>query len=193
LSFSTPSRVKTCTSTTVPAMPEGTRSEVSFTSDAFSPKMARSSFSSGVSWVSPLGVTLPTRMSPVAHLGTDVDDARLVQLGQRRFTDVGDIAGDLLRTQLGVAGQAGQLLDMDAGEAIFLHHALGDEDRVLEVVAVPGHEGDAQVLAQRQLAHVRRRTVGSTSPRRSRCRRGLTSGRWLMQVFWLERVYLVRL
>ena len=31
---------------------------------AFSPKMARSSFSSGVSWVSPFGVTLPTRMSP---------------------------------------------------------------------------------------------------------------------------------
>jgi len=49
---------------TVPAMPEGTRREVSFTSAAFSPKMARSSFSSGVSWVSPLGVTLPTRMSP---------------------------------------------------------------------------------------------------------------------------------
>ncbi len=34
------------------------------TSPAFSPKMARSSFSSGVSWVSPFGVTLPTRMSP---------------------------------------------------------------------------------------------------------------------------------
>ena len=44
-----PSRVNTCTSMTVPTMPEGTRSEVSFTSDAFSPKIARSSFSSGVS------------------------------------------------------------------------------------------------------------------------------------------------
>ena len=64
LSLSTPSRVKTRTSITVPSMPGGTRKEVSFTSEAFSPKMARSSFSSGVSWVSPLGVTLPTRMSP---------------------------------------------------------------------------------------------------------------------------------
>ncbi len=45
-------------------MPGGTRKLVSFTSDAFSPKIARSSFSSGVSWVSPFGVTLPTRMSP---------------------------------------------------------------------------------------------------------------------------------
>ena len=64
VSFSTPSRVKTCTSMTVPFIPVGTRNEVSFTSEAFSPKMARSNFSSGVSWVSPLGVTFPTRMSP---------------------------------------------------------------------------------------------------------------------------------
>jgi len=53
-SFSTPSRVNTCTSITVPDMPDGRRSEVSFTSEAFSPKIARNSFSSGVSWVSPL-------------------------------------------------------------------------------------------------------------------------------------------
>jgi hypothetical protein len=46
-SLSTPSRVNTRTSMTVPSMPGGTRSEVSFTSDAFSPKIARSSFSSG--------------------------------------------------------------------------------------------------------------------------------------------------
>ena len=65
-SFSMPSRVNTCTSMTVPFIPDGTRSDVSFTSDAFSPKMARSSFSSGVSCVSPFGVTLPTRMSPAA-------------------------------------------------------------------------------------------------------------------------------
>ena len=49
----------------VPFIPDGTRNDVSFTSDAFSPKIARSSFSSGVSCVSPFGVTLPTRMSPV--------------------------------------------------------------------------------------------------------------------------------
>ena len=64
LSLSTPSRVNTRTSMTVPSMPGGTRRPVSLTSEAFSPKIARSSFSSGVSWVSPFGVTLPTRMSP---------------------------------------------------------------------------------------------------------------------------------
>ena len=82
-----------------------------------------------------------------------------------------------------------QFLDVDGGVTI-LHHALGDEDRVLEVVAVPRHERDQHVLAQRQFADVRRGTVGqgialgATSPT-------FTSGRWLMQVFWLERVYLV--
>ena len=66
LSRSMPSRVNTCTSITVPEMPDGTRSDVSFTSDAFSPKIARSSFSSGVSCVSPFGVTLPTSTSPAS-------------------------------------------------------------------------------------------------------------------------------
>ena len=64
VSFSTPSRVYTRTSTTVPSIPAGTRSELSFTSDAFSPKIARNSFSSGDCERSPLGVTLPTRISP---------------------------------------------------------------------------------------------------------------------------------
>ncbi len=44
--------------------PGGRRRDVSRTSEAFSPKMARSSFSSGVIGLSPLGVILPTRMSP---------------------------------------------------------------------------------------------------------------------------------
>ncbi len=63
-SFSTPLRQKILTSTTVPSIPGGVVREASRTSPDFSPKMARSSFSSGVSCVSPLGVTLPIRMSP---------------------------------------------------------------------------------------------------------------------------------
>ncbi len=63
-SLSTPWRLNTRTSTIVPCTPGGTRSEVSRTSEAFSPKMARSSFSSGVIGLSPFGVILPHRMSP---------------------------------------------------------------------------------------------------------------------------------
>ncbi len=63
-SSSRSSRVKTLTSTTLPRSPCGRRSDESFTSRAFSPKIARRSFSSAVSSVSPFGVILPTRMSP---------------------------------------------------------------------------------------------------------------------------------
>jgi hypothetical protein len=48
---------------------------------------------------------------------------------------------------------------MNGREAIFLDHALGDQDRVLEVVAVPRHEGDQQVLTQGEFAQIGRRTV----------------------------------
>jgi acetolactate synthase small subunit len=43
---------------------------------------------------------------------------------------------------------------------VVLHQALAQDDRVLEVVALPGHEGDEQVLAQRHLAVLGARTIG---------------------------------
>ena len=58
------SRLKVLTSITTPPSPCGTLSEVSRTSRAFSLKIARISFSSAVSSVSPFGVTLPTSRSP---------------------------------------------------------------------------------------------------------------------------------
>ena len=83
-----PSRVNTWTSITVPLMPEGTRRLVSFTSEAFSPKIARSSFSSGVSWVSPFGVTLPTSTSAAstsAPMYTMPDSSRRESMRSERF------------------------------------------------------------------------------------------------------------
>ena len=52
------------TSTIIPASPCGTLNDVSLTSLAFSPKIALNNLSSAVNSVSPLGVTLPTRISP---------------------------------------------------------------------------------------------------------------------------------
>src|SRR5690606_39105224 len=46
------------------------------------------------------------------------------------------------------------------GVAVIGHDLLGDQDRVLEVVAVPGHEGDQHVLTQSQFAQVGRCAVG---------------------------------
>ena len=57
-------REEILTSITIPYVPEGTVSDVSLTSAAFSPKIARSKRSSGANSVSLFGVILPTRMSP---------------------------------------------------------------------------------------------------------------------------------
>src|SRR5512132_2481528 len=64
-------------------MPLGTVSEVSFTSAAFSPKIARSKRSSGASSVSLFGVILPTRMSP----GFTSAPTRITPSGARLLND----------------------------------------------------------------------------------------------------------
>ncbi len=94
------------------------------------------------------------------HLGADVDDARLVEVLERLLADVRDVAADLLLAELGVAGHDLELLDVDRGEDVIAHDALGEQDRVLEVVAIPRHERDEHVAAERQLAVLRRRAVG---------------------------------
>jgi len=49
---------------------------------------------------------------------------------------------------------------MDRGEDVVADDAFGNENRILEVVAVPGHEGDEHVAAQRQFAQFGGRPVG---------------------------------
>ena len=64
------------------------------------------------------------------HLGADIDDSGLVEALQRLFRDVGNVARDLLRPELGVAGHDLELLDVDRGEDVIAHDALGQEDGV---------------------------------------------------------------
>ena len=93
-------------------------------------------------------------------VGADLDDAVIVEVPQRLLRDVGDVAGELLAAQLGLADLDLELLDVDRGVDVVPHQLLADDDRVLEVVAVPGHEGDQDVAAQGELALVGRGTVG---------------------------------
>ena len=153
--------------------------------------MARISFSSAVSSVSPLGVILPTSRSPEDDLGADAHDAVLVQVGQRLLGAVGDVARDLLVAQLGGAGLDLVLLDVHRGEHVVLDQPLADDDGVLEVVALPAHEGDQQVAAQGQLADLVEAPSASTSPG-STVSPTSTTGFWWMNVPWLERSNLSR-
>src|SRR3954447_22467889 len=93
-------------------------------------------------------------------LRADPDDAALVQVGEHFLADVGDVAGDLLRAELGVAGVHLVLLDVDRGEHILLYEALRQDDRVLVVVTLPAHEGHEQVAAEGHLPVVGARSVG---------------------------------
>ena len=93
-------------------------------------------------------------------LGADADDAALVEVGQDLLGEVRDVPGDLLGAELGVAGVDLVLLDVDRRQHVVAHQALREDDGVLVVVALPRHEGDEQVLAERQLAVVRRGAVG---------------------------------
>src|SRR5579872_4842428 len=93
------------------------------------------------------------------NIGADANDAAGVEIFERFLTDVGNVARNFLRTELSIARDTFELLDMHRGEQVFLDHTLGDEDRVFEVVAAPRHKGDQHVASQRQLAEIGRRTV----------------------------------
>ena len=93
-------------------------------------------------------------------LGADADDPALVEVGEDLLAQVRDVTRDLLGAELGVAGVDLVLVDVDRRQHVVLHHALREDDGVLEVVALPRHERDEQVLAQRQLAVVGRGTLG---------------------------------
>ena len=68
------------------------------------------------------------------------------------IAEVRDVARDFLRPELGVAGGDFKLINVDGGEDVLLHDLLTDEDGVLEVITVPGHERDEHVAAEGEFA-----------------------------------------
>jgi hypothetical protein len=84
----------------------------------------------------------------------------VVEVLERFLADVRDVARDFFRPKLRVTGGDLEFLDVDGGEDVLAEDLLGDEDRVLEVVAVPRHERHEHVAAERHLTLVGRGTVG---------------------------------
>ena len=97
----------------------------------------------------------------VLDLGADADHAALVQIAQRMLAHVGNVARNLFGSQLRVARLDLELLNVHRGVVVLAHQLFADEDRVLEVVAAPRHEGHQHVASQRQLALLRARSVGN--------------------------------
>ena len=93
-------------------------------------------------------------------VGAHAHDAALVEVAELLLADVGDVAGELLAAQLGLADFDVELLDVDRGVGVALDQLFADDDGVLEVEAVPGHEGRQHVAAQGQFALVGGGAVG---------------------------------
>ena len=132
-------------------------------------------------------------MSPGGDFGTDMHDTGFVEVLQRFFRNVRNVAGDFLRTKLGVAGHHFIFLDMDRGEDVLHGDLFAEQDGVFEVVAIPRHERDEHVAAESQIAQFGRRTIGDDVALASTWSPTTTSGRWLMQVDWFERWNFIRL
>ena len=90
---------------------------------------------------------------------THVDDAGIVQTVELLFGQIGNIAGNFLRAQLGITRHDHEFFDVDRGVAVFCHHTLANQNRVLEVITVPRHKRDQHILTDSDFAQVGRSTV----------------------------------
>ena len=75
-------------------------------------------------WALALGRDLTDQDVACYDLGADVDDARFVEILQRLFRNVGNVAGDLLGPKLGVAGHRLEFFDVNRGEDVVLDDTL---------------------------------------------------------------------
>mgnify|MGYP000703683748 CR=1 FL=1 len=80
------------------------------------------------------------------YLCTDADDATLVQFLQSILAHVWNVAGNLFRSELGVTRFDFVFLDMNGGIYVVADHSLVEQNRVLVVVAFPGHKADQRIF-----------------------------------------------
>ena len=71
-------------------------------------------------------------------MGTDADDAALVEILGGVLAHVGMSRGELFHTALGLAHFERIFVDMDRGEDILAYHALVEHDGILIVVPFQG-------------------------------------------------------
>ena len=106
-----------------------------------------------------LGSDLTDQDIACTDFRTHADDAVLVQILEGILADTGNVPGDLFGAQLGISGFAFVLFDMNRCIYVVSDQSFAEQDSVLVVVALPGHETDQRVLAQGQLAVAGGRTV----------------------------------
>mmetsp|Transcript_18414 Transcript_18414/g.29926 ORF Transcript_18414/g.29926 Transcript_18414/m.29926 type:complete len:231 (-) Transcript_18414:9-701(-) len=112
-------------------------------------------------WALALWCDLTNQNVARLYVRTDVHDASLVEVTQRFFTDVWNVAGDFFWTQLGVTCGNFEFFDMNRSKHVVTRDALGDQDGVFVVVTVPRHKRDNHVFTQSQFTDIGGWTVGN--------------------------------
>jgi hypothetical protein len=82
------------------------------------------------------------------HLGTQPDDPAVVKISQRLFTHIGDVARDFFFAELRVPGHDFEFFNVHRRVDAVPNQPFADEDRVLEIVSPPGHEGHGDIFPQ---------------------------------------------
>ena len=93
------------------------------------------------------------------NFSTDVNDAAFIELRQDFIRDVWNVTSDFFSAEFGVACIDFVLFNVNRGEHIVGHHALGYNDGVFEVQTFPRHECHENVLTKCQFTVVRGWTV----------------------------------
>ena len=189
-SFSTPSLVKTSTPITVPF--ELDLCDVSFTSDAFSPKIALNNFSSGESWVSPLGVIFPTKMSPgstSAPTYTIPHSSSLFNEPSPTFGISAVISSEPSFVSLAIQTISWIWIDVNLSSLATFSEIKIESSKLypfqgIKAILIFCPNANSPLSTEGPSARIS--SFLTTSP-------AFTIGRWLIQVFWFDLVYLIRL
>ena len=144
---------------TLPPSPFGTLSEVSRTSRAFSLKIARISFSSAVSSVSPFGVTLPTSRWPAstsAPMRTTPRSSRFASDSSERFGMSRVISSSPSFVERASISYSWMWIELSTSSFTSRSEMTMASSKLKPF---PRHERDEQVRAERELAAVGRAAV----------------------------------
>ena len=115
----------------------------------FSPKMALRSFSSGESWVSPLGVTLPTNISP----GLTSAPSLTIPLSSRSLRASSPTFGisrviSSLPSFVSLATTSNSSMCTRCVNAVS-YKSFADKNRIFKIVTAPRHKGNGNVFTSK--------------------------------------------
>ena len=93
------------------------------------------------------------------NLGTYTYDTVVVEILECFFTNIRNITSDFFRTELGVTRSHFELVDMNRCKDVILDDLFRDQNRILEIITIPRHEGHENVTTNGQLAILSRSTI----------------------------------